>query len=210
MQSSALNCSMWSCRYVIIANNSHYSNAIMFLCCLLNPQTSEVHEILNIISPLTASHRANQGRAAEPISMPTRPCVTVRSPNRDRDTPTALRFLLSKFGLWGNRQKEQMIMFYYLTELLQLSRQSVFYLPAFKVDLDQPLSAGETRNCFVFRSFIASWEFGIWLPGWSWHGLWMWLWRRSGFCLIWTLSGAQGPNDPEKAAPVHPDPPQKW
>lgn len=37
-------------------------------------------------------------------------------------------------------------MFYYLTELLQLSRQSVFYLPAFKVDLDQFLSAAETHS----------------------------------------------------------------
>lgn len=54
------------------------------------------------------------------------------SSNGRRDNPpAALRFVLSKFGLGGNRQKEQMIMFYYLTELLQLSRQSVFYRPQF-------------------------------------------------------------------------------
>lgn len=156
------------------------------------------------------AHPANQGRAAEPISRPRRPCVTSRSSNRDSDTPSALRFLLSKFGLWGNRQKEQMIMFYYLTELLQLSRQSVFYRPAIKVDLDPPLPAGETHDSLLFGAFLASWKFGIWLSDWSWDGLWMWLERRSGFCLVWTLSGAQGPKDPEKAAAVLPDPPQKW
>lgn len=47
-------------------------------------------------------------------------------------------------------------MFYYLTELLQLSRQSVFYRPAIKVDLDPPLPAGETHDSLLFGAFLAS------------------------------------------------------
>lgn len=39
-------------------------------------------------------------------------------------------------------------MFYYLTELLQLSRQSVFYRPALKVDLDPPLFPGTPSTHF--------------------------------------------------------------
>lgn len=46
-------------------------------------------------------------------------------------------------------------MFYYLTELLQLSRQSVFYRPAFKVDLDLPLPAGKTDDSLIFGAFLA-------------------------------------------------------
>lgn len=47
-------------------------------------------------------------------------------------------------------------MFYYLTELLQLSRQSVFYRPALKVDQDPPLFAGDTLNSLLLGAFVAS------------------------------------------------------